>query len=472
MGNLWIYGREGASLALLGPSVVIVIGGLSRNTVSENASIRLTFSTILVRHVDMSYMPIETFIPRQYTTKLLRSPRQYILYNPEKPEEPNPEQTASLLSFTLYNFTDPNVFKAWKASKVRLEREDLPPLQDYDQSYNLRAWMFSNLDPTKPLFLVEELTIGFSSVRPWSERCTDGFKVPVVVKGLSNYTNQTLGVDIIVTSRSNNITQDRDTYTAESASQTDSDSSNGSHGRNVSENATKLLRKAGAREYLATDPLDGSTSTVPTTPSSSSLSPSAGGILLFDVNQLSAAKVSLDHIADFLYDTELLDTFKQKDDGTIEEVFTSIISSESSQDIAFRNAAFIRSYDSNNGTFTPSHRRFRSTGCGKTDKGIAYAAQESGVRDAIIKNGIVFRSEFSRDIRRCFTNVRRNETHRGWREGTDIERGSSLLRALTSPIRLGRQLPVLERGPSFSVFNSQPSSSSITTGTNSSFRPG
>ncbi|THU83225.1 hypothetical protein K435DRAFT_807685 [Dendrothele bispora CBS 962.96] len=54
------------------------------------------------------------------------------------------------------------------------------------------------------------------------------------------------------------------------------------------------------------------------------------------------------------YNTELLDTYKQKDNGAIEEVSTSIISSENNQDIGFRNATFTWSNDSGTG-----RRRFQ-----------------------------------------------------------------------------------------------------------------
>jgi ABC-type uncharacterized transport system fused permease/ATPase subunit len=130
-----------------------------------------------------------------------------------------------------------------------------------------------------------------------------------------------------------------------------------------------------------------------------------------------------------VFQTELLDTYKQNVDGKIEEIFTSSSDSEMSQDIGFRNATFTWSNDSEDGTVTPSRRRFQlriedellfkrgcinliigPTGCGKTsmlmallsemhfikanpdswynlprDKGVAYAAQESWVQNATIK---------------------------------------------------------------------------------------
>ncbi|THV06409.1 P-loop containing nucleoside triphosphate hydrolase protein [Dendrothele bispora CBS 962.96] len=162
---------------------------------------------------------------------------------------------------------------------------------------------------------------------------------------------------------------------------------------------------------------------------------------LYVLNQAVAAKVSLERITDFLYNTELLDTYRQSSNGKLEEVPTSTTASEGTQDIGFRNATFTWSNDSEDGTMTPSRRRFRlqvedellfkrgcinlivgPTGCGKTsmlmallsemhfvpmnpdswynlprDKGVAYAAQESWVQNATIKENIVFRSEFDEE---------------------------------------------------------------------------
>ncbi|THU95701.1 P-loop containing nucleoside triphosphate hydrolase protein, partial [Dendrothele bispora CBS 962.96] len=600
-------------------------------------------------------------------------PRQYVPYNPEKPEEPNPEQTASLLSLTLYTFMDPIVFKAWKASKVQLEREDLPHLPDYDHSYNLRARMFGHLDPMK----VKRRNLFFSLMRAFRTdymvlftmlfvRALSGFTTPVAVKGLLNYIEQKgIGVptkpwvwilvlllgptieslsfewyifiatralvrtEAILTqlvfehalrirmkSETNDTSKEKQQQISspedtskpatptppESASQTDSDSDSrpppppatpvpttpspspsggaapGEDDKKKSSAANlvgrmnnlvtsdlqsivdardfgmlvvytpiqivlciiflyqvlgwssflglatiiilfplpgylaKLVQRAQKAKMKKTDArietvtetmnvlrmvkmfgwerlmneriaakreeeltyikrmrlLDLATMltnhiipiiTMLVTYATYTLvmkEPLTASkvfssmvvfekfqfqlrILLFVMNQSIAAKVSLDRITDFLYNTELLDTYKQKDNGAIEEVSTSIISSESSQDIGFRNATFTWSNDSDDGTLTPSRRRFQlrieeellfkrgcinlivgPTGCGKTsmlmallsemhfvqtnpdswfnlprDKGVAYAAQESWVQNATIKDNIVFRSEFN-----------------------------------------------------------------------------
>jgi len=125
-----------------------------------------------------------------------------------------------------------------------------------------------------------------------------------------------------------------------------------------------------------------------------------------------------------------LDTYKQDSSGSIEQVTVSTTTTpEHNQDIGFRNATFTWSNDSEDGSMTPSRRRFQlkveeellfkrgcfnlivgPTGCGKTsmlmallsemhflpsnpdswynlprDKGVAYAAQESWVQNATIK---------------------------------------------------------------------------------------
>ncbi|KAF5345715.1 hypothetical protein D9758_013070 [Tetrapyrgos nigripes] len=163
-------------------------------------------------------------------------------------------------------------------------------------------------------------------------------------------------------------------------------------------------------------------------------------ILVSTLNSAVAAKVSLQRVTDFLYNTELLDTFIIKENGRTEEVAISSASPENNQHIGFHNATFTWSNDSEDGTMTPSRRRFQlqieellfkrgcinlivgPTGCGKTsilmallsemhfvqstsdswynlprDKGVAYAAQESWVQNATIKENIVFLSEFDEE---------------------------------------------------------------------------
>ncbi|THH12876.1 hypothetical protein EW146_g7283 [Bondarzewia mesenterica] len=66
----------------------------------------------------------------------LTIPRQCAPFNPKEPvETPNPEQTASLLSLTIYSFLDPTVFLAYQIPHLSFDQ--LPPLADYDYTRNL-----------------------------------------------------------------------------------------------------------------------------------------------------------------------------------------------------------------------------------------------------------------------------------------------------------------------------------------------
>ena len=58
-----------------------------------------------------------------------------MIYPQEPHYNPNPEQTASILSMMLYNFLDPVVFSAYRISHLSFEQ--LPPLADYDYTKNL-----------------------------------------------------------------------------------------------------------------------------------------------------------------------------------------------------------------------------------------------------------------------------------------------------------------------------------------------
>jgi hypothetical protein len=55
-------------------------------------------------------------------------------------EEPNPEQTASIFSFTFFFFLDGIIFKGYRNSE--LKEEELHPLCDYDASKHLKARSF------------------------------------------------------------------------------------------------------------------------------------------------------------------------------------------------------------------------------------------------------------------------------------------------------------------------------------------
>ncbi|KAF9786031.1 hypothetical protein BJ322DRAFT_1057551 [Thelephora terrestris] len=73
-------------------------------------------------------------------------PTQYIPFDPKNPAPmPNPEQTASWLSFSLFMFLDPLVIKASKVSHLPLE--EYPPLADYDWAPHLIQKSLPYLDP-------------------------------------------------------------------------------------------------------------------------------------------------------------------------------------------------------------------------------------------------------------------------------------------------------------------------------------
>ncbi|OCH93740.1 hypothetical protein OBBRIDRAFT_810929 [Obba rivulosa] len=75
----------------------------------------------------------------------LTAPRQYIPLDPDNPKEPNPEQTASILSVALYFHLDPVVFKAYRTRHLKLD--ELPPTADYDVVKSLIKKSYPHLDP-------------------------------------------------------------------------------------------------------------------------------------------------------------------------------------------------------------------------------------------------------------------------------------------------------------------------------------
>ncbi|KII86961.1 hypothetical protein PLICRDRAFT_275537 [Plicaturopsis crispa FD-325 SS-3] len=72
-------------------------------------------------------------------------PRPYIPYNRNEPVPPNPEQTASPLSFFLWSYLDHIIFLAYRIP--HLAHDMLPPLSDTDYAKNLVATSFPLLDP-------------------------------------------------------------------------------------------------------------------------------------------------------------------------------------------------------------------------------------------------------------------------------------------------------------------------------------
>lgn len=73
-------------------------------------------------------------------------PRRFVPVDPNNPLPPNPEQTASLLSFITWSFLDPVVLEASRVS--HLPYESLPILADYDHTEHLMSQAAPTLDPS------------------------------------------------------------------------------------------------------------------------------------------------------------------------------------------------------------------------------------------------------------------------------------------------------------------------------------
>ncbi|KAJ3715756.1 P-loop containing nucleoside triphosphate hydrolase protein [Lentinula raphanica] len=74
------------------------------------------------------------------------APQEYIPVDPKHPmPKPNPEQTASIFSLSMFFFLDPVVFEAYGVPHLPYER--LPPLADTDSIQNLKTAHFRHVDP-------------------------------------------------------------------------------------------------------------------------------------------------------------------------------------------------------------------------------------------------------------------------------------------------------------------------------------
>ncbi|KAG8972657.1 hypothetical protein FRC05_009668 [Tulasnella sp. 425] len=73
-------------------------------------------------------------------------PRKFVPVNAKNPLPPNPEQTASILSFITWSFLDPVVLQASRVS--HLPYESLPNLPDYDHADFLMSKAAPALDPS------------------------------------------------------------------------------------------------------------------------------------------------------------------------------------------------------------------------------------------------------------------------------------------------------------------------------------
>ncbi|EKM58631.1 uncharacterized protein PHACADRAFT_90147 [Phanerochaete carnosa HHB-10118-sp] len=79
----------------------------------------------------------------------LTTPRKYVPYNPQDPmPSPNPEQTCSILSMTLFTFLDPIIWDGYRSPHLSVEQ--LPPLCDYELMKYMSKRNFPYLDPLDP----------------------------------------------------------------------------------------------------------------------------------------------------------------------------------------------------------------------------------------------------------------------------------------------------------------------------------
>ncbi|KAF8188324.1 multidrug resistance-associated ABC transporter [Pholiota molesta] len=220
------------------------------------------------------------------------------------------------------------------------------------------------------------------------------------------------------------------------------------------------------------------------------------GILINQTNRLNwqigliiEAKVSLDRVTNFIRDAELLDHFRIEKKARL---LPSVINEEHhSQEIGFRKATFAWSVEDEDGSLTPSNRRFRlqvadellfkhncinliigPTGSGKTsmlmallgemhfipssgeswfnlprDHGVAYATQESWVQNTTIRDNILFGAAYNEEryqkvIRQCALEAdlelfeAGDQTEVGERGLTLRQARVTLARAIYSPAKI------------------------------------
>ncbi|KAL0950644.1 hypothetical protein HGRIS_007432 [Hohenbuehelia grisea] len=135
------------------------------------------------------------------------TPHVYIPVDKSNPSPvPNPEQTASLLSFLIYSFLDRIVFLAYRSP--HLDYDQLPPLADYDRATHLRDISFPYLDPFKRIKTKKRRHIFFGLMNTFRSEyfvlittlavsMAAGFTTPVGVNRLLRYL-ETNGQDAFV----------------------------------------------------------------------------------------------------------------------------------------------------------------------------------------------------------------------------------------------------------------------------------
>ncbi|KAG8857072.1 hypothetical protein FRB96_006002 [Tulasnella sp. 330] len=95
----------------------------------------------------------------------LITPRRYTLIDPMNPAIPAPEQTASLLSYSLYTYIDYIVSKGYCQSHVG--SEELPPVPDYGRIGHLAAQAFPHLDTSVKVGRSRHIFFSLMRVYKW-----------------------------------------------------------------------------------------------------------------------------------------------------------------------------------------------------------------------------------------------------------------------------------------------------------------
>ncbi|KAL7284523.1 hypothetical protein ACG7TL_001814 [Trametes sanguinea] len=120
-------------------------------------------------------------------------PRKYIPINPKEPNQPSPEQTASLFSLLFYTYLESFIWRARRLSHVHLDM--LPLLRDYDHLKNLVGRAFPILDPMQTK---SQRHLGLLLIRTfWFELCNlaamsitaviGAFAAPISINQLLQY---------------------------------------------------------------------------------------------------------------------------------------------------------------------------------------------------------------------------------------------------------------------------------------------
>ncbi|KDQ20385.1 hypothetical protein BOTBODRAFT_305749 [Botryobasidium botryosum FD-172 SS1] len=122
-------------------------------------------------------------------------PHEHIPVDPRNPREPNPEQTASYLSFLMFDFLNPTMFKAYRRPSD-FSYDSLPVLADYDESHLLVSKHLSVLDPMQQGGKQTHLFWGLMKIFRWEyswltflviTRAISTFAAPLGINRLLDY---------------------------------------------------------------------------------------------------------------------------------------------------------------------------------------------------------------------------------------------------------------------------------------------